>query len=44
MTSKKIRKVFDMKTKKGEFIGSYAPYGLAKDPTNKNNVICQGRK
>jgi predicted DNA-binding protein (UPF0251 family) len=39
MTSKKIRKVFDMKTKKGEFIGSYAPYGLAKDPTNKNKLI-----
>jgi DNA invertase Pin-like site-specific DNA recombinase len=29
MTSKKIRKVFDMKMKKGEFIGSYAPYGYA---------------
>ena len=39
MTSKKIRKVFDMKFKKGEFIGSYAPYGYAKDPENKNKLI-----
>jgi len=39
MTSKKIRKVFDMKTKRGEFIGSYAPYGYAKDPDNKNKLI-----
>jgi len=39
MTSKKIRKVFDMKTKKGEFIGSYAPYGYAKDPDNKNKLV-----
>ena len=39
MTSKKIRKVFDMKYKKGEFIGSYAPYGYAKDPDNKHKLI-----
>lgn len=39
MTSKKIRKVFEVKTKKGEFIGSYAPYGFAKDPKNKNKLI-----
>ena len=39
MTSKKIRKVFDMKTKKGEFIGSYAPFGYAKDPNNKNKLV-----
>lgn len=39
MTSKKIRKVFDMKTKKGEFIGSYAPYGYSKDPANKNKLV-----
>jgi DNA invertase Pin-like site-specific DNA recombinase len=39
MTSKKIRKVFDMKTKRGEFIGSYAPYGYAKDPDNKNKLV-----
>jgi len=39
MTSKKIRKVFDMKTKKGEFIGSYAPYGYSKDANNKNRLV-----
>jgi len=39
MTSKKIRKVFEVKTKKGEFIGSYAPYGYSKDPSNKNKLI-----
>jgi len=39
MTSKKVRKVFEMKFKKGEFIGSYAPYGYAKDPDNKNKLI-----
>jgi DNA invertase Pin-like site-specific DNA recombinase len=39
MTSKKIRKVFDMKFKRGEFIGSYAPYGYAKDPANKNKLV-----
>ena len=39
MTSKKIRKVFEVKLKKGEFIGSYAPYGCSKDPTNKNKLI-----
>ena len=39
MTSKKIRKVFEMKTKKGEFIGSYAPYGYVKDPANKNKLV-----
>ncbi|MCL2217204.1 MAG: recombinase family protein [Defluviitaleaceae bacterium] len=39
MTSKKIRKVFEMKTKKGEFIGSYAPYGYAKDPSNKHKLV-----
>ena len=39
MTSKKIRKVFEMKTKRGEFIGSYAPYGYAKDPENKNKLV-----
>ena len=39
MTSKKIRKVFDMKFKKGEFIGSYAPYGYIKDAANKNKLV-----
>jgi len=39
MTSKKIRKVFDMKTKKGEFLGNFAPYGYAKDPNNKHKLV-----
>jgi DNA invertase Pin-like site-specific DNA recombinase len=42
MTSKKIRKVFDMKMKKGEFIGSYAPFGYEKDPANKNKMVVDG--
>ena len=39
MTSKKIRKVFDMKFKNGEFIGSYAPYGYSKDQENKHRLV-----
>ena len=39
VTSKKVRNVFAMKFKKGEFIGSYAPYGYAKDPANKNRLV-----
>ena len=35
-TSKKIRQVFDMKRRNGEFIGSYAPYGYVKDPNDKH--------
>jgi len=43
MTSKKIRKVFEVKTKKGEFIGSYAPYGgYGKDPASKNKLVVDG--
>mgnify|MGYP000192267742 CR=1 FL=1 len=38
-TSKKIRQVFDMKRRNGEFIGSYAPYGYIKDPEDKNHWI-----
>ena len=36
-TSKKIRQVFDMKRRNGEFIGSYAPYGYVKDD---HGVLC----
>jgi DNA invertase Pin-like site-specific DNA recombinase len=39
VTSKKVRKVLDMKRKKGEFIGAYAPYGFAKDPLNKHKLV-----
>ena len=38
-TSKKIRQVFDMKRRNGEFIGSYAPYGYVKDPNDKHAVL-----
>jgi DNA invertase Pin-like site-specific DNA recombinase len=39
MTSKKIRKVFDVKMKNGDFIGSYAPYGYAKDSSDKHKFV-----
>ena len=38
-TSKKIRQVFDMKRRNGEFIGSYAPYGYVKDPNDKHVLL-----
>jgi len=38
-TSEEIRKTFDMKRSRGEFIGSFAPYGYKKDPENKNKLI-----
>lgn len=38
-SSEKIRKVFDMKRKKGEFIGAFAPYGYIKDENNYNRII-----
>ena len=38
-TSKKIRQVFDMKRRNGEFIGSYAPYGYVKDPQDKHSLL-----
>lgn len=38
-TSKKIRQVFDMKRRNGEFIGSYAPYGYIKDPQDKHALL-----
>lgn len=38
-TSKKIRQVFDMKRRNGEFIGSYAPYGYVKDPGDKHALL-----
>lgn len=37
--SENIKAVFDIKRKKGEFIGSFAPYGYKKDPINKNKLI-----
>ena len=38
-TSKKIRQVFDMKRRNGEFIGSYAPYGYVKDPKDRHALL-----
>lgn len=38
-TSKKIRQVFDMKRRNGEFIGGFAAYGYMKSPKDKNALI-----
>lgn len=38
-TSVDVRRTFDTKRKKGEFIGAFAPYGLMKKPDNKNMLI-----
>lgn len=38
-TSKKIRQVFDMKRRNGEFIGGFAAYGYMKNPKDKNALI-----
>lgn len=38
-TSVDIRRTFDTKRKKGEFIGAFAPYGYKKDPEDKNSLI-----
>ena len=38
-TSIKVRGTFNMKRKKGEFIGAFAPYGYVKDPDDKHRLI-----
>lgn len=38
-TSENIRKTLDNKRKRGEFTGSFAPYGYLVDPENKNHLI-----
>lgn len=38
-TSDKVREVFDMKRRNGEFIGAFASYGWLKDPHDKNALI-----
>lgn len=38
-TSDKVREVFDMKRRNGEFIGAFAAYGWMKDPNDKNALI-----
>lgn len=38
-TSVDVRRTFDTKRKKGEFIGAFAPYGLMKRPDDKNRLM-----
>ena len=37
--SKNIRAVFQTKINEGQIIGSFAPYGYAKDPKDKNHLV-----
>lgn len=37
--SMKIKSHFEVKRKSGQFIGSFASYGYAKDPQNKNHLV-----
>ncbi|MCL1867152.1 MAG: recombinase family protein [Oscillospiraceae bacterium] len=37
--SENIRKTLDNKRKRGEFTGSFAPYGYLVDPDNKNHLV-----
>ncbi len=38
-TSADIRRTFDAKRRRGEFIGAFAPYGYIKDPQDKNSLL-----
>lgn len=38
-TSGDIRKTFEAKRKRGEFVGAFAPYGYIKSPDNKHKLI-----
>ena len=38
-TSSDVRRTFDHKRRKGEFIGAFAPYGFIKDPKDKNRLL-----
>lgn len=38
-TSVDVRRTFDTKRRKGEFIGAFSPYGLKKDPDDKNHLL-----
>lgn len=38
-TSRKIRSQFEVKRKKGDFIGPFATYGYRKDPENHNHLL-----
>ena len=37
--SVKIRTNLDVKRRRGEYVGAYAPYGYMKDPNDKNKLI-----
>ena len=37
--SRKVKSVYEIKQKKGEFIGNYAPYGYSKSPENKHKLM-----
>ena len=37
--SAKIRSQMEVKKKRGDFVGSFAPYGYKKDPKNKNHLV-----
>lgn len=37
--SQNIKKVFHQKQRQGQFLGSYAPYGYQKSPTDKHKLI-----
>jgi len=37
--SKDVRRTFDTKRRRGEFIGAFTPYGYLKDPDDKNQLI-----
>jgi DNA invertase Pin-like site-specific DNA recombinase len=37
--SKKVRSQFEVRRKNGDFIGSFAAYGFAKDPEQKGRII-----
>lgn len=41
-TSADVRRTFNTKRRRGEFIGAFAPYGYQKDPENKNALIVDG--
>ena len=38
-TSRKVRTQLDTKRKKGDYIGSFSPFGYKKDPLNHNRLI-----
>ena len=38
-TSSDIRRTFDAKRRRGEFIGAFAPYGYRKDPADRNRLL-----